>query len=258
MYSFILQFSAMKTPCNNAIIYDDNCPLCTAYTNGFVKTGLIKKENRLAFSQVSTARYNIDWQKARHEIPVIDIDSGNIYYGVDALVTVLRQKIPFIAGLLKIKMFNWFIKKLYSFISYNRRIIVAKIETPGEGFNCAPDYNFTYRFLLIAVTFTLAGMLLYNQFSNTLLNIIYLPMILAFAITLIKKDKRLFADIFAHLGLSALIFSFSLSFFTIVKNLFLAPHPVFSIIVISMSVALFIQQIHRRIKYIKHHHHLKQ
>ncbi|MFC4231059.1 hypothetical protein ACFOW1_04100 [Parasediminibacterium paludis] len=35
------------------MVYDDNCPLCNAYTSAFVKMGLLEANGRKAFSQVS-------------------------------------------------------------------------------------------------------------------------------------------------------------------------------------------------------------
>jgi len=55
----------MKTTENNkALFYDDNCPLCKAYTAAFVKGGLLKAKNRIAFSHVNIQQFHLDWNKA--------------------------------------------------------------------------------------------------------------------------------------------------------------------------------------------------
>ena len=38
---------------NKTILYNDACPLCSWYTGAFVKTGLLDKEGRKAFSTAS-------------------------------------------------------------------------------------------------------------------------------------------------------------------------------------------------------------
>ncbi len=74
----------MKTTENNkALVYDDNCPLCKAYTAAFVKGGLLKAKNRIAFSHVNIQQFHLEWKKARNEIPLIDLKTGEVKYGVD-------------------------------------------------------------------------------------------------------------------------------------------------------------------------------
>ena len=77
---------------NKIIIYDDNCPLCSAYTNAFVKTGFIDKEGRRDFSTISPELLKkIDLHKSVNEIPLVDIKSNQVWYGIDALLEVLGQ-----------------------------------------------------------------------------------------------------------------------------------------------------------------------
>ena len=45
----------MKTLAHKIIIYDDVCPMCKAYTEGFVQLGWLPLENRIGFSQVPKA-----------------------------------------------------------------------------------------------------------------------------------------------------------------------------------------------------------
>jgi predicted DCC family thiol-disulfide oxidoreductase YuxK len=93
----------MNKPFNKALLYDDNCPLCKAYTNAFVQTGFLQQKNRIAFSEINTSQFDIDWKKARHEIPLIDRDTGQVLYGIDALVNILQQKCVCIGWLIRVK-----------------------------------------------------------------------------------------------------------------------------------------------------------
>lgn len=135
---------------NKLIIYDDNCPLCAAYTNGFVKAGFINKEGRKDFSTLAPElAAKIDLQKSVNEIPLIDTATSKVWYGIDALLEILGQKIPVVKTIGNIQPVKWLLQKLYKFISYNRRVIVASPKK--NGFDCTPDFNVKYRFIFLFV-----------------------------------------------------------------------------------------------------------
>jgi hypothetical protein len=124
---------------------------------GLCKKWSYKKDNRIAFSKVNIQQFRLDWQRARNEIPVIDIKTGEVKYGVNALADILQQRFVFIKFLLKIKWLDWLFKKLYKLVSYNRKIIVAKkiISTPG--IDCTPDYSFLWRWVLIITCYVMSN-----------------------------------------------------------------------------------------------------
>jgi len=139
----------MKT--NRILIYDDNCPLCTWYSGVFVKCGLLPAEGRRAFSVIDPALFNkIDFAKSRNEIPLIDTLTGKVFYGIDSLLEILDQKIPLIKKIGNFLPLKWFLQKLYRFVSYNRKVVVAR--KCGKGaIDCAPDFNYFYRILFMTV-----------------------------------------------------------------------------------------------------------
>lgn len=138
------------------VIYDDSCPLCAAYTNAFIQTGLIEKNGRKDFSSISPdLSEKIDLKRAVNEIPVIDTTTGQVWYGIDALLEILHQKIPFIKTAANVKPVKRLLLKLYKFISYNRRVIVAGTIRPGT-FDCTPDFNIRYRITFI-ITFLITS-----------------------------------------------------------------------------------------------------
>lgn len=140
----------MKTGSNKAIIYDDQCPMCVAYTSGFVKWGILKKENRVSFSTLHQKGFitQLDAERSRREIPLVDLDGGKTLYGVDALLYLLSRRIPFIQAVGKFKPVYWFVNRLYRLISYNRRVIVGSRFAETQ-IDCAPDYNLKYRLVFI-------------------------------------------------------------------------------------------------------------
>lgn len=67
----------MATLDDNIIIYDDSCPMCQMYTQGFVKLDILKSEHRMGFSAVPDHLANeIDLDRSRHEIPLYNRATG--------------------------------------------------------------------------------------------------------------------------------------------------------------------------------------
>jgi hypothetical protein len=74
------------------LIYDGSCPACRVYTKGFVSMGLLSPEERqahdaCAFPQVMAS---LDTERARHEIPLVDLEGAEVRYGIDALLTEIH------------------------------------------------------------------------------------------------------------------------------------------------------------------------
>lgn len=130
------------------LIYDNECPLCVAYTGAFVKTGLLEKEGRKNFNEVDPdLLQKTDQQKCNNEIPLIDDENGKVWYGIDALLEILGDKFPLIKRIGNAGPVNWFLKKIYNLVSYNRKVIVAQ---KANGYDCSPDFHTRYRILFLA------------------------------------------------------------------------------------------------------------
>lgn len=140
----------MKTLQNKVIIYDDSCPLCQAYTNAFIKIHALDENGRISFQQADAKTLaKLDPKRARHEIPLLDTQTGQVLYGLDSLTLIVSNILPFAKGLLTSNWFKALLRPLYKFISYNRGIIV-NAEKVKSGFSCAPDFSAFWRFALIA------------------------------------------------------------------------------------------------------------
>lgn len=139
------------TRSRRVLVYDDKCPLCAAYTEGFVRTGLLPREGRVPFSTVPVSILNsIDFEKSKNEIPLYDTESKNVWYGIDALLEILGSWFPPIKWIGNRKPIKWLLKKLYKLISFNRKVIVATKCGPGA-IDCAPEFNFFYRILFMII-----------------------------------------------------------------------------------------------------------
>ena len=153
---------------NKILIYDDNCPLCTWYSGLFVKYRFLNADGRKPFSTLDDKLLSlIDFDKSKDEIPLLDISTKKVLYGIDALLEILDQKIPCIKTMGNLTPVKWFLKKLYKLISYNRKVIVAK--RCGQGsIDCSPDINYFYRFLFMMICLLAFNTLMLWPFQNNL------------------------------------------------------------------------------------------
>jgi predicted DCC family thiol-disulfide oxidoreductase YuxK len=131
------------------LVYDDNCPLCQWYTGLFVKYKLLEPQGRVRFSTIEPQMLTLlDADRSRNEIPLLDTHSGKVLYGIDALLDILGQKMPWVPAIGNLPPVKWFLLKLYKLISYNRKVIVATRCGKGS-FDCAPEFNTFYRILFM-------------------------------------------------------------------------------------------------------------
>lgn len=242
---------------DNALIYDDNCPLCSAYTTAFVKGGLLQKEGRISFSEVNMQRFSIDWNKAKHEIPLINLQTGEVSYGVEALVNILSKKWRWIKPLFEVKMVNLFFKWLYKLISYNRKIIAASKHANATSFDCTPDYSFFWRLILIIITYSVSAYIFDKaivQLCNTYhfnipaLNVLYWIWLPLTATALTKKKKA--TDIIAHLGITLMLAGTICLCLVKLLNYFWAP-PFLLCLYLLLITVVIMQQVQKRIAAIK-------
>lgn len=156
------------------IIYDDTCPMCAAYTNAFVNTGLLQKEGRKHFTEIAPELLAlVDIKRCVNEIPVVDYSTRQVWYGIEAILEILSQKMPLVKKIGNLPTVNWCLHKLYNFISYNRRVIVAN-QQPPTAFDCTPDFNLRYRIYFMAFFLALNTWLLFPLhhyvFGNSVLS----------------------------------------------------------------------------------------
>lgn len=134
---------------NLLLIYDDHCPLCSWYSAQFVKWGMLEQENRQPFSRVEERwLQQIDFAASRNRIPLIDKQTGSVTYGLDALLVLLGQRLPWIRRVGHWKPVHAFLEQLYALISYNRKVVVAVKCGKGE-IDCAPDFHMGYRIVFL-------------------------------------------------------------------------------------------------------------
>lgn len=140
----------MKTLSHHTLIYDNECPMCNLYSKGFTKLGMLDENGREAFTDLSCENKQIiDFNRAKNEIALINHQDNKVSYGLDSLLIIIANSFPILAKLARVNPLYWFFKKLYSFVSYNRKQIIPS-SNPNIESACIPDFNLKYRLAYIA------------------------------------------------------------------------------------------------------------
>src|SRR5689334_18479535 len=104
----------MKTLEDHVIIYDDECPMCNAYTSAFVATGMLDKEGRRAYSTTDQRNIpEVDWHRAKNEIALIDLKNNKVTYGVNSLLSIVGNSMPAFRPLFSTALFQYIIGRVY-------------------------------------------------------------------------------------------------------------------------------------------------
>lgn len=150
----------MKTLKKHTLIYDNECPMCSIYSKGFTSCGMLDENGREAFTELSLKnRKLIDFHRAKNEIALINHENSKVVYGLDSLLLIIGNSFPLLEKIARIQPLYWFFRKMYSFVSYNRKQIIPSEKDHTEQ-ACTPDFNLKYRlaYMVFVVMFS-AGVL---------------------------------------------------------------------------------------------------
>lgn len=153
----------MKTLANQTLLYDEDCPLCQAYTTGFIKTGMLDKNGKKPFTNLTDEEHSfVDFKRASNEIALVDNKNKTVIYGIDSLLKVIGNSFPWIEKVGKVRPVKYLLKKLYSFISYNRKVIIPNKKANDTVLQCVPSFNYKYRIIYIIFALLLTALTLSN------------------------------------------------------------------------------------------------
>jgi hypothetical protein len=100
----------------------------------------------------------VDRQRAVNEIALIDKTTGEVHYGIDSLFAIIANSFPILRPLFTCKAFHWAMRKLYAFISYNRKVIIPAPK--GETHTIQPTFNLKHRVAYLIITSLVVGSIL--------------------------------------------------------------------------------------------------
>jgi predicted DCC family thiol-disulfide oxidoreductase YuxK len=150
----------MKTLKNHLILFDAECPMCKAYTQAFVTSGMLDAAGRADYqSGIGAACPLIDKKRAANEIALVNLENGEVTYGIKSLFKVIGNSFPVFAPLFAFNPFVWFMSKVYAFIAYNRRVIIPAGKD-DEGYACQPTFKLHYRIAYLLFTWFCTGYIL--------------------------------------------------------------------------------------------------
>lgn len=154
----------MKTLENHVLLYDQDCPICQAYSGGFIKAGMLKDDCRQNWSTRSeTMNQLIDIDKSRNEIALVNTENGNVLYGAESLVKIIGHSFPIFTFCWKFKWIREIVNGFYHFVSYNRHIVIPR---PVGTHTCVPDFHIYWRLLFIGLMSLFTSYALSSYFSN--------------------------------------------------------------------------------------------
>ena len=134
--------------------------MCNLYSKGFIAAGMLDRQGREAFAELSVETKNrIDVNRAKNEIALVDHHKNKVTYGLDSLLLIIGNSFPLLEKTARIKPLYWFFKKLYSFVSYNRKQIIPSENDHGAG-ACNPDFNLKYRLVYLVFVTVFSGYVL--------------------------------------------------------------------------------------------------
>jgi predicted DCC family thiol-disulfide oxidoreductase YuxK len=149
----------MKTLKDHVILYDAECPMCKVYTRAFTNTGMLDKTGRAPYQEIPDfACPVVDRQRAVNEIALVDKVTGEVSYGIDSLFKVIAHSFPVFRPLFAFHPFVWLMRKLYAFISYNRKVIIPAPK--GAAHAIQPSFNLRYRICYLLFTALVVGSIL--------------------------------------------------------------------------------------------------
>lgn len=190
----------MKTLQNQTLLYDEDCPLCQVYTTGFIKAKMLDENGRKSYGQLSeTEQAFVDVNRASNEIALIDNQNKTVLYGIDSLLKVIGFSFPLIEKIGNLKPVKFFLKKLYSFVSYNRKVIIPSKINKDIKLQCVPNFNYKYRFLFIGFATVITAIVLYHyaalipvlpQANSTREVLIALGQLAFQSLFILKQDKK--------------------------------------------------------------------
>ena len=153
----------MKTLQNQTLMYDEECPMCNLYTAGFIKAGMMDENGRKPFEAITEDEQQfIDINRASNEIALFNHQDKTVIYGIDSLLTIIGHSFPWMKKVGTSQPIYFLLKKLYKFISFNRKVIIPSREKENSQLQCVPDFNFTYRYLYLVFATVITVLTLYK------------------------------------------------------------------------------------------------
>lgn len=160
----------MKALTDHLILFDAECPVCTAFTQGLVKSGRLANNDRKAYQEEldGTACPMVDRQRATNEIALVNLQTGEISYGAESILKLYAGSYPALKTLLRLPVLMWLLNKMYAFLSYNRRVIIPPTK---PAYFLQPTFKLHYRGIYLFFTWFVTSFML-TRYAHLLADIV--------------------------------------------------------------------------------------
>lgn len=249
----------MKPLEDHVLLYDGDCPMCRMYSHAFVKADMLEKDGIVSYCEMNEELKDIiDIDRARNEIALVDAKHRTVTYGIDSWLKIFTNRFQWAESLFQFSPLYWFVKQLYFFISYNRKVIA-----PGKEFfkagSCYPDYNAKWRWIYILFTSVFVAFIINRYFNGIFIyrdvhirlgaewliaigQLAFQSMFVFFS----RKDRML--HYFGHLMTISMMGALLLIPAIIFRNIFPAVHEEIYIGYFAIPVCIMLWQHIRRVK----------
>lgn len=202
----------------------------------------------------------MDINRARHEIPFVNSQTGDSLYGIDALLIILEKKIPGLVACCRNKYIYNGLQHFYHLISYNRRVITAT-KLPEGGFDCAPDFNHFYRILFLCFGFlfntAMLGVVQHSFMKNSVFNntslaevqVAHLALVACNLLCAATLHKKPALEYLGQVNMLALLTILLLMPWCILYQFIQADMSIWSNSWMVLLFAFIIKEYHRRMRY---------
>lgn len=216
---------------------------------------MLDQNGKKPYCQLTNEEQNfIDVKRASNEITLVDNINKTVIYGIDSLLKIIEFSFPWMEKVGHWRPVKFFLKKLYSFISYNRKVIIPSKVNKEIKLQCIPDFNFKYRFIyivfawltssLIAFKFLQLLPLEYSNFYMILFGVfIQMPIQSAF---LLKYDKEVVMNYIGNL-ITISLFGGLVLMPIVIANIFFNLNSTFNSIYFIITIIVLIYEHYRRI-----------
>lgn len=255
----------MKTLESQTLLYDEECLMCNLYTAGFIKAGMMDENGRKPFETITKDEQQfIDIKRASNEIALVNHQDKTVIYGIDSLLAIIGHSFPWMKKVGTTQPIYFLLKKLYKFISFNRKVIIPSREKENSQLQCVPDFNITYRYLYLVFATVITVLTLYKCASiltllpkaNMIREIILATGQIAFQLVLLtrnnyKKNLNYIGNLLTVSLMGALIL-----LPMIVVNEFIAIPQLVILGWFGMTVVVMVLEHYRRVNLLKLPHYL--
>lgn len=147
------------------LLFDAECPVCAWAAGTTAANNILGENGKTPYQDFqSTACPVIDRQRAANEVALLDVETGQVSYGVESMFKLLGSIAPFLNPLLSFGPFVWLMRKPYKLFALNRRVIVPSAVSKNQ---IQPALHLGYRVAYLLITTLFAAFILTHYVQLT-------------------------------------------------------------------------------------------